>query len=94
LQKRMNFIGAEPVGLVDVVCGSRAGIGLNPKIGSSRTFLGWTNSVAPVITVREATAGIADHRSFDLAHFVDEILANTADILDLRILPNPNPVIR
>src|ERR1700677_3037766 len=88
-----ELIGAEAVGLVEVVCRRGTGIGLNPKIRSSRTFLGWTNPVAPIITVGETAAWIADHRSFYLAHFFDKILADAADIWDFGILPNPNSVI-
>ena len=76
-----------------MIRGFRAGLGLNPEIRPSRTFIGRTDSIAPVVSICKATARIANDRGFDLAHFVDQIFANAANILDFRIFPHPNAVI-
>ena len=65
-----------------------------PIVVSTGSFRRIANSIAPVISVREAAVpAIESGRPLNALHVVDKLLANTIDIRNLRITPNPDTVV-
>jgi len=56
-------------------------------------LVGGTNAIAPIITVGKTTAGKPDDRRLDQPHLLDQVLADSIDMGNRRVFPNPDAVI-
>src|SRR5580698_1055112 len=88
-----ELIGAELIGIVLMTGVTVFRLDAFPEVRAPGTFLGRANSVAPIITVGEASAGKPDHRCLDPAHLIDQVFANSIDIGNGRVLSYPNAVV-
>ena len=59
----------------------------------ARPRVSWAHTVAPVVAIREASAGPADDGRFQALEVVNDSFPNAADIGDLRILSHPNAIV-
>ena len=66
---------------------------LRPEVGSPRTLVGRADAITPVIAVGKASAGIADHRRFDLPHLLDQLFADAIQVWNFRLLAHPDAVV-
>jgi hypothetical protein len=82
----------ELVGIVFVV-GWLVGIVVDPEVRSAGALVARPDPIVPIVAVGEAAAGIADNRSFDLAHVIDNSFADAVYVRNLGVLANPKPVI-
>src|ERR1043165_77341 len=60
-----KFIGTKPVGFIFVIGGARGRLHSRPEICAARAFVRWADTVAPVVTVGKASAGVTNHGRLD-----------------------------
>ena len=58
----------------------------------SRSFVARPNAIAPIIGVGETTARPAHHRSLELLHVADDVLADSAHVGDSRVLAHSGAI--
>src|ERR1700691_1015056 len=88
-----KLIRSEFVGIVAMAGGGFLGLSAIPKVSPPRPFVRWTDPVTPVVAVSKTAAGKTNYRRFDLAHFVNQFLANAIDVWNLRVGPNPDAIV-
>src|SRR5258705_4068248 len=93
LAKMYEFMGAKLIRLVLMVGWRRWGLNISPEIAATGALVGWADAVFPIIAVGKTTAWIPDHRSLDLAHVVNQFLANAVYIGNLGVRPHPDAVV-
>src|SRR5579863_22912 len=91
--KMDKFIRPELIGIVFMSGRRFLGFDVLPKVSTARALVGWTDSISPVIAVGETSSGKANDRSFNLAHLVDQVFADSIDVGDGRVLSDPDPVV-
>src|SRR4029077_8725830 len=88
-----KLVRAEPIWIVTVCIRSASRLAAIPEIRAARALFNRAGSVAPVIAVCEAAPWKANNRGMDLLHFVDQVLANAANVGHLRVLTDPYAVV-
>jgi hypothetical protein len=66
---------------------------IDPEIGAPRTRSRRADAVAPVVAVGKAAARPADDAGLQRLEFVEQRLANAADVGNLRVLADPDAVV-
>src|SRR5882757_4491274 len=64
-----------------------------PVVIGTGAFCRFSDAISPVVAVSKTAARPAIVRHANALHVVDELLANAADILDLRVPSHPDPVV-
>jgi hypothetical protein len=88
-----KLIGAEFVGIILVIGRRFIVLGLKPEVRSPRALIRGTNTVTPVVTVCEASSGVANDRRLDLPHVVDKVFADAVEIRDLGFCADPHAIV-
>src|SRR6185295_6778909 len=66
---------------------------VGPEVDARRTFVAWSNTVAPVVLIGKTATGIANHTWFKFFQVVDEGFANAVVIRNFRLLAHPDAVV-
>ena len=66
---------------------------VGPEVDPRRTVIAGAHAVAPVVLIGKATTGITNDARLELLQIIDQRLAKTVIVWNLRFFAHPDPVV-